>query len=93
MALFRQNCMVCHGPDGKGTQIRAVLPPIPDFTSPEFHRERSDVWMLLSIFYGKGRFMPAQRGRLTEDQGRDLVAYIRAFRPTALPGGNRARTE
>jgi mono/diheme cytochrome c family protein len=93
MALFRQFCMVCHGPDGKGSQMRRVLPPIPDFTNPDFHKERNDARLLLSILDGKGRLMPANRARLTEDQARDLVAYIRAFRPAALPGGNRARAE
>ena len=28
--------------------------------------------------------MPANRGRVTEDQARDLVAYIRAFGPKSL---------
>jgi mono/diheme cytochrome c family protein len=93
MVVFRHYCMVCHGPDGKGTQMRPALPPIPDFTNPDFHKERSDARLLLSILDGKGRLMPAQRGRLTEDQARNLVAYIRAFQPADLPGGKRAQAE
>ncbi len=30
--------------------------------------------------------MPANRGRVTEDQARDLVAYLRAFGPALPPG-------
>jgi mono/diheme cytochrome c family protein len=93
MVVFRQYCMVCHGPDGKGTQVRSALPPIPDFTVGDFHKERSDFRMLLSILDGRGRLMPANRGRLTEDQARNLVAYIREFQPADLPGGKRAQAE
>jgi mono/diheme cytochrome c family protein len=80
-SIFRQYCIVCHGPDGKGTVMRAVLPPIPDFTSTAFHKEHSDAQLLVSILDGKGTFMPANRGRVTEDQASDLVAYVRAFGP------------
>ena len=31
---------------------------------------------------GKGTLMPANRGRLTTDQVRDLVPYVRAFGPS-----------
>lgn len=79
--IFRQYCFVCHGVDGKGTLMRPVLPPIPDLTSPAFHKEHSDAQLLVSILDGKGTMMPANRGRITEDQARDLVPYVRAFGP------------
>jgi mono/diheme cytochrome c family protein len=79
--IFRQFCFVCHGQDGKGTSMRPVLPPIPDFTNPTFQKEHSDAQLLISILDGKGAFMPANRGRVTEDEGRDLVAFVRAFGP------------
>jgi mono/diheme cytochrome c family protein len=80
-SIFRQYCIVCHGVDGTGTIMRPVLPPIPDFTSPAFHKEHSDAQILISILDGKGTFMPANRGRVTEDQAGDLVAFVRAFGP------------
>ena len=61
--------------------MRLVLPPIPDFTSPAFQKEHSDAQLLISILDGKGTFMPANRGRITEEQANDLVAFVRAFGP------------
>jgi putative heme-binding domain-containing protein len=82
--IFRQYCFVCHGADGKGTSMRPVLPPIPDFTSSAFHREHSDAQLQVSILDGKGTFMPANRGRVTEEQAGDLVAFVRAFGPKVV---------
>jgi mono/diheme cytochrome c family protein len=84
-SLFRQFCIVCHGADGTGNTIRVSMPPIPDFTNPGWHQKNSDAQLLASILNGKGTLMPANSGRITEDQARDLVAYVRAFGPgTAL---------
>jgi mono/diheme cytochrome c family protein len=80
-SIFRQYCFVCHGLDGKGNGMRPVLPPIPDFTNPAFHQEHSDAQLLVSILDGKGTLMPANRGRVTEDQASSLVAYVRTFGP------------
>jgi mono/diheme cytochrome c family protein len=84
-AIFRQYCMVCHGPDGKGAAMRPIIPAIPDFTNPGFHKERSDARMMVSILDGKGTLMPAHRGRFTEEQARRLVDFIRTIRTEALP--------
>jgi mono/diheme cytochrome c family protein len=80
--IFRQFCIVCHGVDGKGTLMRPVLPPIPDFTNPAFHKEHTDVQLLISILNGKGTLMPANVGRITEGQAGDLVAFVRSFGPS-----------
>ena len=64
--------------------MRPVLPPIPDFTSPTFQKEHSDAQLLVSILDGKGTFMPANRGRITEEQASDLVAFVRAFGPATF---------
>jgi mono/diheme cytochrome c family protein len=87
--IFRQYCIVCHGVDGKGTQMRPVLPPIPDFTSPPFHKEHTDVQLMISILEGKGTLMPANRGRVTEDQVGDLVAFVRSFGPQSAVAQSR----
>jgi mono/diheme cytochrome c family protein len=80
--IFRQYCIVCHGPDGTGSIMRANLPPIPDFTNAAWQTEHSDPQLLISVLDGKGTLMPANRGRVTESQARDLVAYVRAFGPS-----------
>jgi hypothetical protein len=62
------------------------MPPIPNFTSEAFHKQHSDAQIQVSILDGKGTLMPANRGRVTEEQASDLVAYIRAFGPSLLIG-------
>jgi mono/diheme cytochrome c family protein len=80
--IFRQYCIICHGPDGTGNIMRAAMPPIPNFTDPTWHeRNASDARLLTSILEGKGTLMPANNSRITRDQARDLVAYVRSFGP------------
>jgi mono/diheme cytochrome c family protein/uncharacterized membrane protein len=69
----------CHGADGRGTAARAKLPKIPDFTRPEWHKQRSDTELTTSILEGKETDMPAFGGKLSEQAVRDLLAYVRAF--------------
>jgi ubiquinol-cytochrome c reductase cytochrome b subunit len=77
--LYRQYCLVCHGSDGKGQEIKAAMPTIPDFSSRSWHDSVSDAQLMAGILEGKGTLMPPFRGRVAEEQARDLVAYIRAF--------------
>jgi mono/diheme cytochrome c family protein len=83
-SIFRQYCIVCHGPDGTGSIMRPSMPPIPDFTSLTFHKTHSDAQLRVSIMDGKGTLMPANRGRVTEAQASDLAAYVRAFGPKSF---------
>jgi cbb3-type cytochrome c oxidase subunit III len=83
--LFRQYCIVCHGPDGTGVPaMRAALPTLPDFTKASFQTQHSDTQLLVSILEGKGTLMPANRGRVDESQARELAALIRTFGPAGL---------
>jgi ubiquinol-cytochrome c reductase cytochrome b subunit len=79
--LYRQFCLICHGNDGKGSGMRPSMPTIPDLTSRKWQEGVTDPQLAASILDGKGNFMPAARGRVTEDQAKALVAYIRAFGP------------
>jgi mono/diheme cytochrome c family protein/uncharacterized membrane protein len=80
--LFRQRCVKCHGADGAGNQARARLPEIPDFTNASWHARRADAQLIASVLDGKGSEMPPNRGKISEVEARDLVAYVRAFAPT-----------
>ena len=80
--LFRQLCMKCHGADGTGSQTRSLLSEIPDFTSAPWQERRADAQLMASILDGKGSDMPPQRGNISEEQARGLVAYVRGFAPT-----------
>jgi hypothetical protein len=64
--------------------MRPQLPPIPDFTRGAWQAEHTEPQLQISILDGKGTLMPANRGRVTESQARDLVAYIRAFAPPGV---------
>jgi mono/diheme cytochrome c family protein/uncharacterized membrane protein len=80
--LFRQICMKCHGADGTGSQTRSLLSEIPDFTSAPWQERRADARLMASILDGKGSEMPPQRGNVSEEQARGLVAHVRGFAPT-----------
>jgi mono/diheme cytochrome c family protein len=82
--IFRQYCIVCHGADGTGSLLRAQMPPIPDFTNSTWQMQHADPKLVVSIMDGKGTLMPPNRGRITEVQARDLVAYLRSFGPRTL---------
>ena len=77
-------CVACHGADGKGTAVRPAMPVIPDFTSRDFHTSRSSSQLVTSILEGKGTLMIPWNTKLTPDQARDLVLYVRNFGPADL---------
>ncbi|HVC92646.1 MAG TPA: c-type cytochrome [Pirellulales bacterium] len=90
--IFRQYCIICHGPDGTGSIMRDKMPPIPNFTQRAWQKVHTDAQLQVSIMDGKGTLMPANRGRLTPDQVRDLVPYVRAFGP-AMPQSQGAASD
>jgi mono/diheme cytochrome c family protein len=83
-ANFNVLCIACHGPDGRGTVIRAAMPTLPDFTTRDFQASHSSTQLLTSILEGKGQFMVPWNTKLTQDQARDLVLYVRNFGPPDL---------
>ncbi|HEV3300762.1 MAG TPA: cytochrome b N-terminal domain-containing protein [Planctomycetaceae bacterium] len=80
-SLYRDYCNTCHGPGGKGTPMRSSMPSIPDFSDRSWQQSHSDPQFVVSMLNGKGSLMPAFRGRVSDDQARDLVAYLRALGP------------
>jgi len=80
--LFRQRCVKCHGVDGTGSQTRSLLSEIPDFASVPWQEQRADAQLMASILDGKGSEMPPQRGNISEEQARGLVAHVRGFAPS-----------
>jgi mono/diheme cytochrome c family protein len=83
--LFRTYCLSCHGADGRGSEMRASMSTIPDFTSRSWQEGVSVPQLVASILDGKGTLMPAFRGRITDEQSRDLAAFVRAFGPVQGP--------
>jgi ubiquinol-cytochrome c reductase cytochrome b subunit len=81
--LYRQYCLSCHGVEGRGSELKASMPTIPDFTNAGWQASVSNSQLVVSILDGKGTMMPAFRGRLGDEQAQDLAAYVKAFGPTA----------
>jgi mono/diheme cytochrome c family protein len=75
--LYKSKCQVCHGPDGTGTAVGKKL-GAKDFHSPEVAAQ-SDAELVEVTSKGKGK-MPSFAGKLTDDQIKDLVVYIRTLK-------------
>lgn len=73
-ALYKSKCQVCHGADGKGTPAGQKM-GAKDFQSPEIQKA-SDAELIKATKEGKGK-MPKYDGKLTDDQIKDLVKFIR----------------
>lgn len=73
-ALFKQNCLMCHGANGEGTPTGKALKAA-SFQSPAVEK-MSDVELATIIHNGKNN-MPAFGNRLTSPQIESLVSYIR----------------
>jgi len=76
-ALYKSKCQMCHGADGKGSPAGQKL-GVRDFHSPEVAKE-SDAELIKITKEGKAK-MPKQEGKLTDDQIKELVAYIRKLK-------------
>lgn len=76
-ALYKSKCQVCHGADGKGGPAGTKL-GARDFHSPEVAKE-SDADLATIIKDGKNK-MPKYDGKLTDDQIKALVKFIRTLK-------------
>ena len=76
-------CITCHGKNGKGDGPAAHMhqPPPRDFSDCEFQNAREDGELYWVIKHGSpGTGMQSMIPHtITEEQGWDLVAYIRSF--------------
>ena len=79
MRLYQKYCQVCHGEEGDGDGIMTGLMGISpmDHTNPNETNQLSNEILADSILDGKGRYMPAWRGVLTQEDVDALVSYIR----------------
>jgi cbb3-type cytochrome c oxidase subunit III len=79
LQLYQKYCTVCHGVEGDGegimTQLMGIMPM--DHTNPNETNSLSNEELIKSILDGKGRFMPAWRGILSQADVEALVSYIR----------------
>ncbi len=76
-ALYKSKCQVCHGADGKGTPAGQKM-GVKDFHDPEVAKQ-SDADLIKTTKEGKGK-MPKYDGKLTDDQIKSLIKYIRSLK-------------
>jgi DNA-binding beta-propeller fold protein YncE len=76
--IFKSTCSRCHGTDGTGdTDVGAAM-SVPDLHATTIQKA-SDAELTEVIKSGKGAQMPPFNGKLTDDQIKQLVSYIREF--------------
>ena len=75
--LYIENCAGCHGPEGKGDGYRLLGPDPANLTSPST-KKKSDSALLRTIHEGKPN-MPSWKVRLSEQESRDVLAYVRTL--------------
>lgn len=71
-ATYKAKCSMCHGADGKGGKMGTR-----DFASPEVKAE-TDAQLTDIVTKGKGK-MPAYGGKLSDEDVKGLVTYIRSL--------------
>jgi mono/diheme cytochrome c family protein len=86
--LYQQHCALCHGPDAQGhpdwqnPQVMAAAPPL-NGTGNEWKRRKQD--MIAIIRNGVTRHgepvMPAWKGRLSDQDIEDIIAWFQALWP------------
>ena len=73
--LYKTKCAVCHGADGAGDTAMGKKTGAHDFRSPEIQK-MTDAQLIEVTTKGKDK-MPGYDKKLTADQIKGLVAYIR----------------
>ena len=74
-ALYKQKCQVCHGPSGAGDTVMGKKLGAKDLKSAEVQKQ-SDADINNVIKNGKDK-MKGFEGKLTNDEIKSLVAYVR----------------
>jgi mono/diheme cytochrome c family protein len=81
---WEKNCQKCHGPDGKGQTKMGRQSGVKDYTDPKVQAELKDENAIKIIKEGiveKGKKkMDPYKDKLTDEEVKALVAYIRAFK-------------
>jgi cytochrome c6 len=74
---FKAKCAMCHGADGSGGTATGKSLKVRDLGSADVQGQ-TDAQLTEIITSGKDK-MPAYKGKLTDDQIKGLVAYIRTL--------------
>ena len=74
---FKAKCAMCHGTDGSGSTATGKALKVRDLGSADVQGQ-TDAQLTEIITSGKDK-MPAYKGKLTDDQIKGLVVYIRSL--------------
>jgi cytochrome c6 len=74
---YKAKCAMCHGPDGTAATPMGKMMNIPSFKNPD-QVKATDAALIAITKDGKGK-MPSYNGKLTDDQIRDVVSFIRTL--------------
>jgi mono/diheme cytochrome c family protein len=78
--IYVHTCIRCHGIDGKGALGIQLVPKPTDLTSPAV-QDRTDASLFKRIHDGKANTaMGAWSYALSDDEIRDVLAYVRTLR-------------
>jgi mono/diheme cytochrome c family protein len=75
--VYKAKCAPCHGAIGDASTPAGKALKVPSFTSESVLKE-TDANMLAIAKNGKGK-MPAWHDKLSDNQLKDLIAFIRAL--------------
>jgi mono/diheme cytochrome c family protein len=74
---YKAKCAMCHGPDGLATTPVAKMMNVPSFKAPAVAR-MTKAELIEVVTNGKAK-MPAYKGKLTDAQIEQVVAYIKSL--------------
>jgi mono/diheme cytochrome c family protein len=84
--IYQERCVLCHGSNGHGWDWdkKVDRPPVPVPNLLEILPQRSDSYLFSVIrdggeAVGRTRFMPAFGFNMTEQDLKDIVAYLRSL--------------
>lgn len=77
-AIFAAKCANCHGKDGRGIPNWRSKGQ-PDFTDAKWQKSQTDAQIAAATKNGKGKFMPAFKAKLSDEEIAAVVARIRTF--------------
>ncbi len=76
-SLYKSKCAACHSADGSGDTPAGKAMGVTDLRGDEVQK-MTDAQLIDATTNGKNK-MPAYKGKLTDDQIKQLVGYIRTL--------------
>jgi mono/diheme cytochrome c family protein len=75
--LYKAKCALCHAADGSGNTPAGKKMEVKSFSAPEVAKNTDAAWIDITKA-GKGK-MPGYTGKLTDDQIRDVIKFVRSL--------------